>query len=114
MAFTGILCLQIYYTYSSSCNLTPPISRVLIGRQLIFYPLTWPMCCNSPQKCTPVKYQARQKARFPIVTYATSIYLTVERAFTKNSRKAGTCLFERHFEGLLKLRDWSSTQVSFF
>ena len=29
--------------------------------------LTLP-CCNSPQKCTSVKYKKRQKAGFPIVT----------------------------------------------
>ena len=30
-----------------------------------------PTCCNSPRKCTPVKYKARQKAGFPVVTQAT-------------------------------------------
>ena len=54
--------------YSSSCNLTPPISRVLICPQLIFCSLTSLTCCNSPLKCTPVKYKARQKAGFPTVT----------------------------------------------
>ena len=54
-------------TYSSSWNLTPPISRVLIGH-LIFCSLTSPTCCNSPRKCTPIKYKVRQKAGFPIVT----------------------------------------------
>ena len=56
------------YTYSSSYNLTPPTSRVLIGQHLIFCSLTSPTCCNSPRKCTPVKYKARQKAGFRIVT----------------------------------------------
>ena len=60
------------FTYSSSCNLTPPISWLLIGRHLSFCPLTWQTCCNSPRKCTPVKYKARQKAMFPIITYTTS------------------------------------------
>ena len=56
----------IYYyiycdiTYSSSYNLTPPISRVLIGQHLIFCSLASPACCNSPRKCTPVKYKMRQ------------------------------------------------------
>ena len=50
-----------------SCNLTPPVSRVLIG-QLIFYSMTSPTCCNSPRKCTPVKCKAGEKAGFPIVT----------------------------------------------
>ena len=57
-----------HITYSSSYNLTPPISRVLIGRHLFFCSLMSPACCNSPWKCTPVKYKARQKAEFPIVT----------------------------------------------
>ena len=55
-------------TYSTSDNETPPISRVLIGRHLNFCWLTSPPCCNSPRKCTPVKYMKRQKAGFPIVT----------------------------------------------
>ena len=54
--------------YSASDNLTPPISRVLIGRHLNFCSLTSPTCCNSARKCTPVKYKARQKPGFPIVT----------------------------------------------
>ena len=47
-----------------SCNLTPAISQVLIGKHLIFCLPMWPKCCNSPWKCTPVKYKARQKAGF--------------------------------------------------
>ena len=58
--------------YSSSDNLASPISRVLIIRHLILCSLTSPTCCNSPRKCTPVKYKARQKAGFPIITYTTS------------------------------------------
>ena len=45
--------------YSLSYNLTSPISGVLIGQHLIFYSLTSPTCCNSPRKCTPVKYKKR-------------------------------------------------------
>ena len=56
------------YAYRTSDNETPPISRVLIGRHLIFHSLTSPPCCNLPRKCTPVKYKKRQKAGFPIVT----------------------------------------------
>ena len=59
-------------TYSSSYNLTPAISRVLIGEHLIFCSPPWPTCCTSPRKCTPVKYKVRQKAGFPIVIYTTS------------------------------------------
>ena len=59
-------------TYSSSDNLAPPISWVLIGRHLILCSLTSPACCNSPRKSTPVRYKARQKARFPVVTHTTS------------------------------------------
>ena len=60
--------LSLFMSYSSSYNLTPPISRVLIDRYLIFCSLTSPKCCNSARKCTPVKYKARQRAGFPIVT----------------------------------------------
>ena len=35
---------------------------------MIFCSLTSPASCNSPRKCTPVKYKKRQKAGFPIVT----------------------------------------------
>ena len=59
-------------TYSSSCNLTPTISRVLIVRHLIFCPPTWLTCCSSPRKYTLVKYKVMPKAGFPIVTYTTS------------------------------------------
>ena len=59
-------------TCSSSYNLTPAISQVRIGEHLIFCSPPWPTCCNSPLKCTPVKYKPRQKAGFPIVTYTTS------------------------------------------
>ena len=55
-------------SYSSSYNLTAPISRVLIGPLLIFCSLTSPTWCNSPRKYMPVKYEVRQKAGFPIVT----------------------------------------------
>ena len=65
---------QPFTVYSSSCNLTPPISRVLICRHLIFCPSTWPTCCNSPRKCARVKYKARQKAGFPIATYTTTLF----------------------------------------
>ena len=40
-----------------------------------FYPPTWQTCCNSPRKCTPIKYKARQNAEFSIVTYTTSMTL---------------------------------------
>ena len=50
----------IYDTYSPSCNLAPPISQVVIGQHLIFCSLTSPTCCNSPRKCTPVKYNKSQ------------------------------------------------------
>ena len=59
---------QHSFTYSMSENDAPPISRVLIGRHLIFHSLTSPPCCNLPRKCTPAKYKKRQKAGFPIVT----------------------------------------------
>ena len=61
------------HTYNTSDNVTPPISRVLIGWNLIFCWLMSPMCCNSPRKCTPVKYNKKQKAGFPIVTQTPSI-----------------------------------------
>ena len=61
-------------TYSLSYNLTPPISRVLIGQHMVFCSLTSPKCCTSPRKCMPVNYKRRQKAGFPIVTWTTSKY----------------------------------------
>ena len=67
-----VKCDKSNETYSSSCNLTQPISRILIGRHVIFCLPTWPKCCSSPRKCTPVKYNARQKSRFQILTYTTS------------------------------------------
>ena len=48
--------------------MTPPISLVLIGRHLTFSSLTSPTCCNSPRKCTAVKYKARKKAEIQIVS----------------------------------------------
>ena len=63
---------RCFVTYSSSHNLTPAISRVMIGQHLIFYSPPWLKCCNSPRKCTPVKYKARQKDGSPIVTQTTS------------------------------------------
>ena len=54
--------------YNTSDNETPPISRVLTGRHLIFHSLTSPPCSQSPRKCTPVEYKKLQKAAFPIVT----------------------------------------------
>ena len=71
-------------SYSSSHNLTPAISRALIGRYLIFCSPTWPTCCNSSRKCTPVKYKASQKAGFPIVTYTTSCNQLTKFAALKN------------------------------
>ena len=50
------------FAYSSSYNLTPAASWVLIDQHLIFCSPTWPACCSSPRKCTAVKYKARQKA----------------------------------------------------
>ena len=67
-----VKCDKSNETYSSSCNLTQPISRVLIGRHVIFCLPTWSKCCSSPRKCTPVKYNARQKSGFQILTYTTS------------------------------------------
>ena len=55
--------------YSSSYNLTLPLSRVLIGgRHLIFCLLTSPTCCGLLRKCAPVKHKAWQKTGFPIAT----------------------------------------------
>ena len=53
---------KVCLSYNMSDNETPPISRVLIGQHLIFHSLTSPLCCNSPGKCTPVKYKKRQKS----------------------------------------------------
>ena len=66
-----------------------------------------PTCCNSPRKCTPVKYKARQKARFPIVTYTTSKaaaestdILTDSHnrdSYTKRYTKRNTIIFQNDF-----------------
>ena len=63
-----VLWKPLFLSYSPSCNLTPPVSQVLIGQHLIFCSLTSSPCCNSPRKCTPVKYKEMQKAGFPTVT----------------------------------------------
>ena len=42
-------------TYSSRNNLVSVISRVLTSPYLNFCSMASPTCCNSPQKCTPVK-----------------------------------------------------------
>ena len=62
--------LHLYHTQTSSLayNLAPAISWVLIDQHLIFCSPTWPTGCNSLRKCTSVKYKARQRAGFPIVT----------------------------------------------
>ena len=46
-----VVLLQVWNTYSSSDNLAPLISRVLIGLHLSFCSLTSPTCSNSPRKC---------------------------------------------------------------
>ena len=66
------LLLKLLLAYSFSCNLTPEISRVLTDQHWILCSPTSPTCCNSPQKCKTVKYQARQKAGFPTVTFDTN------------------------------------------
>ena len=50
--------------YSPSYNLTPPISRVVIGQHLIFYSLMSPTCRNSSRKCTPVKSRRGESLGF--------------------------------------------------
>ena len=70
--FTKIL------AYSSSYNLKPAISTVLIGQYLIFCLPTWPECCSSLRKCTLVKYNMRQIARPPIVTWATFYFQIID------------------------------------
>ena len=87
-------------TYSSSCNLTPAIYRVLISEHLIFCSLPWPTHFNSARNCRPVKCKARQKARFPIVTYTTS----QEKAFLEISQnsKENNCV---RVSFLIKLQD---------
>ena len=48
--------LILWQIYSTPDNETPPISRVMIRRHLIFCLLTSPPCCKSHQKCTPHKH----------------------------------------------------------
>ena len=64
--------LRYFFTYSSSFNLAPAISQVMIVQHLMFCSPTRPTCCNSPRKCTTAKYKAGQKAGFPVITYTTS------------------------------------------
>ena len=59
---------NLLFTDSTPDNETAPISRVLIGQHLIFHSLASLPCCNSPQKCTPVKNKKLQKTGFSIVT----------------------------------------------
>ena len=59
-------------THSSCNNLISVISRVLIAPYLNFCSLTSPTCCNLPRKCTPVKWNVRQKAGYQVVKYTTS------------------------------------------
>ena len=64
------------------------VSRVLIDQHLIFCSYTWSTCCNTPRKCTPVKYKVRQKAGFPIVTYTTSqekVFLEISQNSQENN-----------------------------
>ena len=70
------------FPYSSSYHLTPPFSRVLIAPHLIFCSLTSPTCCNSPRKCTPVKYKKRRKTGFPIVTCVKNFKFSYFESFT--------------------------------
>ena len=49
-----------------SCNLTPPISRVLIDRDLTFCPSTWPSCCNSPQNVRQLNIRRDKKLDFQL------------------------------------------------
>ena len=67
-----------HFSYSPPYNLTPPISRVLD-----FGSLTSPTCCNSPRKCTPVKYKKRQNAGFPIFTQTPSCYENIGQKHSK-------------------------------
>ena len=81
-------------SYSSSCNLTPPISLFLIGWHLIFCPSTWPRYCNSPRKCTLVKCKGRQKADCRIDN------LLLDKNFLnshKSAKVAGWCLHVAFF-----------------
>ena len=78
--FISFILYICYYAYSSPCNLTPPLYRVLIGLHLIFCPPTWPTCCNSPRKVTSVKYKTRQKPGFPIVTWTISTAVKNEKS----------------------------------
>ena len=77
-----------YGAYSLSCNLTLPISRVLIVPHLIFYSLdflTSTTCCNLPGKCTSVKYKARQKTGvssvFPLLFCCSLFSQTLDHSY---------------------------------
>ena len=53
-------------TYSSSDNLTPPISRILICLYLIFSLLTSPTYCNSPRKVRQLNIRRDKKLGFQV------------------------------------------------
>ena len=61
--------------YSSSCNVAPAISRVLIGRYLIFCS---PTCCSFPRKCMPAKYKGLIKHNDSLKIYRT---ITIKKYF---------------------------------
>ena len=54
-----------------------------------------------------------QYAFYRYTLLADLLWLVVERAFAKNSRKAGTCLFAASLWKIIKDL-WSSTQESLF
>ena len=90
------------WTYSLSYNLTPPNSRVLIGKHLIFCSLTSQTCCNSPGKCISVKCKKRQKTGFPIVTKTTSRLWSAKKSYTVSFKIISLCSsFLKSFDTLL-------------
>ena len=87
----------IYSPYSSSYNLTPAISRGLIGRQLIIFLPTWPTCCSWPRKCTPVLKQ-----------------LTGGRVFHSSGKKLFILVNNQKYIVIVISLDWSSFRDYFY
>ena len=85
-------------SYTSSYNLALAISGVLTGWHMISCSPTWPTCCNSSRKCTSVKYKARQKAGFLIVTgFLTVLPLKITEIMPSKQLK-----LERRYEVFFK------------
>ena len=85
------VCVTIWYQ----------LFRVLIGPYLNFGSLTSPTCCNSPRKCTPVKWKVRQKAGYQF-RYIDNLFITKYKAILLINIEFRVSKLQTHFsQGLL-------------